>query len=148
MNALAADRAAANEETRVKVNRISVSVSVLFLCEVKRGGRRLTVKVLLLRHGFQVSLGFFCFIDITNIQRKHSPRRCAKQRMKGKPEHCHSERPAAARPSHPFCFFKTDPNTQTTASFIDFLAQKIREISLQMHTAAGNSGKKKKKESQ
>lgn len=119
MSAVAADRPSWTF-MNITIDRISVSVSVLFLCEIKRGGQWLTLKVLLLRHGFQVLLGFFCFIDITNIQRKHSPRQCAKQREKGKPEHCHSEQPAAARPSHPFCLFKTDPNTQPTASFIDF----------------------------
>lgn len=50
---------------------------------------RLTVNVLLLRHVLQGLVGLFCLINITDIQRKHSPRRCAKQRMKGKQVHSH-----------------------------------------------------------
>lgn len=79
------------------------------------------MNVLLLRHVFQGSFSFFCLINITDIQRKHSPWRCAKQRVTGKQVHSHLLLASSATgwPSARdtdtcfFFFFLTVPNAQT-----------------------------------
>lgn len=52
-------------------------------------GNKDHVSVLLLRQVLQGLVDLFCLFNITDIQRKHSPRPCAKQRMKGKQVHSH-----------------------------------------------------------